>query len=354
MVGALAIGQVWVCRVSADEPTRRIELTIAATHSTRVPWVEPIANHFVPEVNRRLRAMSSAVRVDWIEAYGGSLYKWQNSLEAMEIGLAEIGWVGTLWESSKMPLQNITYSLPFITDDLAVLLRVINRLHQEIPALREAWGRHNQIFLGGSGVDTYHLLTTFPVKTLDDLRGRKILAPGASSVWLKGTGAVAVDGALSTYYTQLKTGVAEGTLSILTGAYPYRIHEVAPYVTLVGIGAQCTGALTANADSWAELPADLQAVLAALGVEYTEQVIATVRARHEIAAANMRKDGAIFSTLGAKEKQRWIAALPDLATQWVERNEARGLPAREMLVRLMDGLRAEGVTPMHAWDEAVR
>ena len=150
------------------------------------------------------------------------------------------------------------------------------------------------------------------------------------------------------------TGVAEGTLSILTGAYPYRIHEVAPYVTLVGIGAQCTGALTANADSWAKLPADLQAIMAALGVEYSEQVIAVVRARHEIAATNMKKEGAIFSTLGAKEKQRWIAALPDLATQWVERNEARGLPAREVLVRLMDGLRAEGVTPMRAWDEAVR
>ena len=81
-------------------------------------------------------------------------------------------------------------------------------------------------------------------------RVAKFSRPGPSSVWLEGTGAVPVNGALTTYYTQLKTGVAEGTVTILTGAHPYRIHEVAPYVTLVGIGAQFVGALSVNLDTW--------------------------------------------------------------------------------------------------------
>ena len=32
-----------------------------------------------------------------------------------------MGWVGTLWELSKMPLQNVTYYVPFATDDYRLI-----------------------------------------------------------------------------------------------------------------------------------------------------------------------------------------------------------------------------------------
>ena len=103
-------------------------------------------------------------------------------------------------------------------------------------------------------------MTNFPVHSVADLRGHKILAPGPSAAWLEGTGAVAVDGGLTTYYTQIQTGVADGVLTILTGAAPYRIHEVAPYITLVGLGGQVTGALSINLDTWNRLPPDVRGV----------------------------------------------------------------------------------------------
>ena len=101
-------------------------------------------------------------------------------------------------------------------------------------------------------------MTTFPVDSVDDLRGRKILAPGPSAAWLEGTGAVAVDGSLTTYYQQIQTGVADGVITILTGAAPNRLHEVAPYVALVGLGSQVTGALAINLDTWNRLPDDVR------------------------------------------------------------------------------------------------
>lgn len=341
-----------VTAAAKGPPEQRIELTIATTHPTTVPWVYMIRDFLIPEFDARLAQRLPETKVAWTEAYG-TLYKWHNSLEAVEIGLADIGWVGALWESSKLPLQNITYALPFITDDLSALLRVINRMHDEVPALRETWARHNAHFLGVSGVDTYHLMTKFPVRSLDDLKGRKILAPGSSAIWLKGTGAIAVDGALSTYYTQLKTGVADGTVSILTGVYPFRIHELTPYVTFVGIGAQCVGGLTVNLDVWQRLPATAREILTALGHEYTELAVAEVMRKYQEAYDGLQREGAIFSTLPAAEKQRWIDGLPDLGRAWVARNEAKGLPAGEVLRALMDGLRAEGVSPMKAWDETI-
>ena len=225
----------------------------------------------------------------------------------------------------------------------------INRLHDDLPALRESWEKYDAHFLGASGVDTYHLLTTFPVRSLDDLAGRRILAPGAAATWLRGTGAIAVDGALSSYYTQLQTGVADGVLSILTGAHPFRIHEVAPYVTLVGIGAQCTGALVANLDVWQGLPVEAREILGALGHEYSSRAAAEVVARYDRALAALAAEGAQVSTLPPAEKQRWIDGLPPLAVEWATRNEARGLPARAVLRALIAALREEGVEPVRDW-----
>lgn len=329
---------------------KTLKLTIASSHATTLPWVGVMHTHIVPATNRRLEAMGSNYRVDWTEAYGGSLYKYQNTLEAVEIGLTDIGWVGAIWEASKLPLQNVTYNNPFVTDDLAGLLDLFNELHQDIPALNQAWLDQNQVFLGASGVETYHLMTDFPVNRLDDLKGRKILAPGPSSTWLRNTGAVAVNGGLTTYYTQIKTGVADGVLTIVTGAYPYKLHEVAPYITLVGLGAQFNGGVAINKDTWDGLPPELQVIFKELGRDYSRIMADEVMARYNAALAGMTEEGAIVTTLPAAERRKWIDGLPDLGAAWIKANEARGLPAREILSAFMNGVRARGGTPARDWD----
>jgi TRAP-type C4-dicarboxylate transport system substrate-binding protein len=346
-----------MCLVFGAAHGETVRLTIASSHTTGLPWVGVMHSLVVPESNIRLAAMGSEHRIRWTESYGGSLYKLNHTLEAVEIGLTDIGWVGTLWEPSKMPLQNVTYYTPFVTDDHEMIADLMNELHEQVPELTEAWTAQNQKFLGGSVVDTYHLMTNFPVAGLDDLRGRKILAPGASASWLEGTGAVPVDGGLTTYYTQISTGVAEGVLTILTGAPPYRIHEVAPYITLVGIGGQLTGGMSINLDTWNSLPGDIQRVLTDLGQEYSDAVAAEVRTRYENGLTTMQNDEAvevIVTELSAVDKQRWIDGLPNIAARWVEANEARGIPAGEVLQTYMDAVRQRGGEPLRNWDREIQ
>jgi TRAP-type C4-dicarboxylate transport system substrate-binding protein len=334
-----------------------VRLTIASSHTTGLPWVGVMSTHVVPESNARLEAMGSPHRIRWTESYGGSLYKLNHTLEAVEIGLTDIGWVGTLWEPSKMPLQNVAYYAPFVSDDHEMIADLMNELHEQVPELTEAWTEQNQKFLGASVVDTYHLMTNFEVRSLDDLNGRKILAPGPSAAWLEGTGAVAVDGGLTTYYTQISTGVADGVLTILTGAPPYRIHEVAPYITLVGIGAQITGGMSINLDTWNRLPEDIQAVIEELGGEYSTRVAAEVSARYESGLTAMLNDenvDVVVTELPAAERQRWIDGLPNLAGRWVEATEARGVPAGEVLQIWMDAVRRRGAEPLRVWDQEAR
>lgn len=349
LITALSLS-VLAMNASGDE----LRLTIASSHTTGLPWVGVMHTLVVPESNARLEAMGSPHRIRWTESYGGALYKLNHTLEAVEIGLTDIGWVGTLWEPSKMPLQNVIYYTPFVTNDHQLISQLMNELHQRMPALNDAWTEQNQKFLGGSVVDTYHLMTNFEVNSLDDLRGKKILAPGPSAAWLEGTGAVPVDGGLTTYYTQISTGVAQGVLTILTGAPPYRIHEVAPYITLVGIGAQLTGGMSINLDTWNELPEDVQEVLGELGPEYSRAVAEEITARYSRGLEQMQADGAIVTELPAAEKQKWIDGLPNIAARWVEATEARGIPAGEVLRVYMDAVRSRGATPLRDWDRELQ
>ena len=344
-VVAVAVATLCAGPVAAET----FKMTMAASHPTVLPWVGQLSTLVVAESNKRLEAMGSEDRIEWTEAYGGSLYGFKDTLEAVGDGLTDAGWVGTLWEGSKMPLQNMTYFMPFVSDDLVGTLQVINKLHREVPALQEAWDDQNVVFLGASGVETYHLLTNFPVNSLADLEGRKILAPGPSANWIKSLGAVPVNGALPTYYNQVQTGVADGMVVIISGAFPNKHYEVAPYVTLVGIGAQMTGGLGVNKDIWDGLSDDVKTVLTELGEEYTVAHAEEIMARYDSFIAQLPEVGATVTEMSADDIATWKASLPNLAGEWAEANADKG--AREVMQAYMAALRDAGIEPKIAWDE---
>ena len=325
-----------------------VSLTMASSHPTVFPWVGALQTVVVAQANERLEAMGSEHRIEWTESYGGALYGHEDTLEGVADGLADLGWVGTIWEESKMPLQNLTYYTPFTISDVSTLASIMDRLTEEQPAMGEAWKRQNLVYLGGSTADTYQLFTAFPVETLSDLEGRKILAPGPAAAFFPPVGATPVNGSLPTYYNQIATGVADGGLTLVTGYVPNKMYEVAPYVTLVDLGASYTGGLAANADVWDGLPEDVRTVLTELGQEYSDAVAAGVEANYERFLAELEANAAVtISRLDEAERRKWIDALPDLAAEWS--GSADG--AAEVLDAYMAAVRAAGVEPGRAWGE---
>jgi TRAP-type C4-dicarboxylate transport system substrate-binding protein len=322
-------------------------LTMASSHPTVLPWVGQLSTLVVGQSNARLEAMGSEDRIEWTESYGGALFGFKDTLEAVGDGLTDAGWVGTLWEGSKMPLQNMTYFTPFVSDDLVETLKIMNELHREVPALQKAWDDQNLVFLGASGVETYHLFTNFPVNGLGDLEGRKIIAPGPSANWVKSLGAVPVDGALPTYYNQIQTGVADGVVVIITGAFPNKHYEVAPYVTLVGLGAHMTGGLGFNKDIWEGLSDDVRQVLTELGEEYTVAHATEVMARYEAFLAKLPEAGATVTQLPEADIAAWADGLPNLAQDWVDANADKG--AADVLNAYMAKVKERGLTPRIDW-----
>ena len=164
---------------------KEFKLTASSSHPPVVPWVATITNFVVPEASKRAKALGHTIK--WTEAYAGALYNFKNTLEGIGDGLGDIGWVGTLWEPNKLPLQNVTFSIPFVTGNVQLAAEIENSLHDTIPAMKQAFIRNNQVYLGPQAIDDYVLISKTPITSVADLKGKKFYAPGASSAWLKGS-----------------------------------------------------------------------------------------------------------------------------------------------------------------------
>ncbi|WP_404295849.1 C4-dicarboxylate TRAP transporter substrate-binding protein [Halomonas sp.] len=332
------------------------KLTIASSHPTTLPWVGLMSTLFVPEVNKRVTALNKGYEIEWREAYGGQLYKMNATLTSVGSGIVDIGWVFANLESSKMPLAQFATVTPFATGDVRTILEVANEMNENVPALKAEWDRNNLVFLGASGVDTYHLFTKTPISTYADLAGMKLSAPGALATWLRGSDAVAVDGSLTSYYTDIQTGVSEGTISISTGILPNKIYEVAPYVTTVDIGALYNGGVAMNKDSFNALPPEVQKIIKDVGLEYSKTLGNTLMQDYEAALKSIETQGANQSVpvkvapLAPGEREKWANTMPNIAADWVETNASRG-PAAQIVQTYMEELRKRGAEPLRDWDK---
>ena len=336
--------------VTGQSNAKEFKLTASSSHPPVVPWVKTLQDYVVPESAKRAKALGHTIK--WTEAYAGALYNFKNTLEGIGDGLGDIGWVGTLWEPNKLPLQNVTFSIPFVTDDVELAARIQDDMHANIPAMRDAFIKNNQVYLGPQAIDSYVLISKTPIKSVADLKGKKFYAPGASAAWLKGTGAIGVNGGLPVYYNGIKTGVTDGAIVPGTGIFPFKLHEPAPYIIKVGLGGGMTGALTMNKNTYDGLPKEMKEMFHDIGKGYGDLVAKRTAGFHNASFNKLLPEaGAKVSELPMAEQKKWANMIPDLAGDWVKAQEAKGLPAKTVLKAYMDGVRKAGVKPLRDWDK---
>jgi len=334
----------------ALQAQERITVNIGSSHPEANIWVYAMKNTFQPEVNRILAENGNEYQVNWVESYAGTLYKFTDTREAVMDGIVDVGMVGTVWEGATMPLQNVTYFTPFATEDHRMIIEIFDELSDTLPELKNSWAENGMVHLSSLITDSYDIYATFPVNSMADLQNRKLNAPGTSANWLQGTGATPVDGALTTYYTNIQTGVTEGTLSFASGILPTRVYEVAPELTRVGIGSMYFGGIAANKDFFEGLPEPVQAAMKeaaqATSVAHGDYV-ADLAAR---ALDEMQAAGLTIHQLPEEEKAKWVNGLPNIIEPWLEQTGEAG---KTVLTAYFSALRERGATPLRNWDEGL-
>ena len=327
-----------------------IKMTAAAGHPPVFLWVKMADEVLIPEVDKRL-AVAGKYKIEWTKAWGGTLLKLGSESKGVADGVADVAIVSTVFEGAKFPLQNVSYYTPFGTDDIALVSKTVADLQVSVPAMGDAWTKNGLVYLGGMALDTYHVWTKFPITKLEDLQGKKISAPGPSSNWVRGTGAVAVAGTLNSYYEDIKSGVSDGALVFTTGAWGAKLHEVAPYVTKVNFGAQFAGGAVIGKSRFDKLPPEVQKAFVEAGEAWQSAYAKAQSAAVSALIQKMAEAGAKITDLNDLERKRWADSLGPVAKNWAADAQGKGLPANDVLNAYIASLQKAGTKLPRDWSK---
>jgi len=288
-------------------------------------------------------AKRSGGRIEWEFFWMGALTKAGEELEAIEIGLAQVGNVAAPYYAGKLPLNNWTYAVPFGSGDPKVILDVAKQLYRDVPALVAELERYNQKLLIPMVIDTYNLTSKRPIVTFADFKGLKIASIGAyHPKILQAAGASAIHMPVAERYTALQTGVIEAEFLPWDISFAYKYHDYNKHATWVDMGAAMPTMLTVNLGFWKKLPKDLQDLMLEVAEEATQRNADLINTRREAAIAGFKAAGATIHEMPFEERVKWANALSDIPAEWIKEMEGKKLAGREVMVRYLELLEEQG------------
>jgi TRAP-type C4-dicarboxylate transport system substrate-binding protein len=339
---------------STAQAQQEINLTVAAGQPLRaLPPLALLSEWWVPEVDKRVKAAGLNIKINWKQAYAGSLLKPTMVLEGTRDGITDIGFEPTIFHPDKLPLEQVSFVTPFTTSDVVLVGKAIEKMHQSIPAYRAQYDKFNVIRLAGSSYDSYELFTTSPVKSFADVKGKKIATAGAALQWIRGTGATPVQSNMTLYYNSAKTGVIDGFIIFPSAVKGMKYPEAAPNLTIVGFGAQYAAALLVNKNVWSKLPPALQKILQETALEWGAKADAMMQkaGADGVDATTKMFQGGQVVRLSRDEQAKWANAMPNIAKEWADRINKQGLPGTQALAAYMTEIRKSGAKPVRDWDK---
>ncbi len=328
---------------------KTIKLSVATGHAPVVTWVDRLDKFFIPEVNRRLKEMGDEHEIEWTTAYSGTVAKIGGEIDAVEQQIVDLAIVGASFNPAKLPLHVVSYFTPFVSSKYDVVIPAVDALNGKIPAMGDAWKKNGLHYLGGIGVDNFQLFLKEPAEGLSELAGKKIGGIGPNLNWLKGADITPVQVNPPQIYNDLATGVYDGCLLPAGLGFNFKAHEVAPYLLAADFGAMSWGALAINARRMSRLPDAVQEVINSVGREYQAEMVKTQTALETSGIEAMTAAGLNVINMSNDAKAEWATTLPNIAKEWADPLEAKGLPANEVIAAYIDDARARGADIVRDW-----
>ncbi|WP_339804409.1 C4-dicarboxylate TRAP transporter substrate-binding protein [uncultured Marinobacter sp.] len=202
-----------------------------------------------------------------VRAFMQSLLSFMETPSGLRDGLADIGAVLTPYFSSDFPATIMITELTMLLELDDVSAReatyafsgaISEFVFQNCPECVKEYSDRNQVFLGIAGSTPYNLLCNTPVRTADEMRGKRIRIGGPQwSRWATEMGASPVSMAVNDTYEGLGQGVIDCTAHNLPDLTSFNFIEVISDVTLGVPGGIFGGIAThANRDTWTGLAPD--------------------------------------------------------------------------------------------------
>ncbi len=275
---------------------------------------------FMDEVTKRTNGA-----VTFETFWSGSLADPAGQLDLVSSGAVDLELSCVTYWPTKFPFGAFEYAIPFGPIDPVLVTKANRQLFKEFPIRNAEYEKNNVVLVSNLSAPYYELLSRTPVKTLEDLRGKKVATVGRYlGKWFQPIGALPVALPGGERYTSLQAGVVDVDATVIEAQYVWKLHEVAKNQILVGLGTMQGAQVMMNSNSFKKLQPEVQKVIMEVGEE-AEMYLAKafVAKRDEILEA-IKGKGVTVTTLDAAERQKWIDAIPDTGAEWAKEVEASG------------------------------
>lgn len=308
---SLALAGVAMAQTKGTSEGKRkiIKLRAVSGHPTAAFWTYQVQKFLVPELKKQVLAQTKGYQLEIEELYGGSVAKLGEELEALESGIADIGTVCIVFEMSKLHPHQFAWWFPFGSTDLIQVTKASNLTYEKFPFLDQVFTKYKQKRLALAGTGSYEFVTTFPIQRLEDMKRKRMAHGGPMVPWLEAIGSVGVQSRLNEAYTALQTGVYDGWAMEPVSTVGFKLHEVAPYYTIAGLGAGIPTVVNISLNAWNKLPKEVQDIVVKVGKEYEKVNAEASMANHAEKIEFMRKSGTKISKLSESERIRFANAM---------------------------------------------
>jgi len=306
----------------------------APVHAKTLKWItfKPEASNdaqsistkwFVEEFKKRTGGKDT-IQMFW----GGSVAKSKEIPDALSGGVGDIGDIITPYFQDKFPLNNaIGYFIPqpHSTIEIAELLEL---WHRQYPQFGKELEKYNLKVIGYRPLEKYGLICNKPVKSIADLKGKRIRTYGFSyPALVKALGGTPVSMTSADGYEALQRGILDCSPIGPSLAHGWKYDEVAKYYVDVPIGASFGHLVTMNLKSYNALDPQTKAIIDGLGREYAMRYTVTLDVLTQEILAGWRKKGVTVTKLSADSldaagKSEGVQAVRQ---KWVAKAKASGL-----------------------------
>ena len=169
--------------------------------------------------------------------------------------------------------------------------------------IREKW-KSEYIAAGTTPSNTACIFSNKPIKSLDDLKGLKIRAPGQRiKETLEALGAAPQFLPRSEVYMAMKTGVLDAFASGYGSIYDEKLHEVFKYAILTGVVPILQCDIVVSNRVWKPLPDDLKKIVREEFKQWSEDVKELTLSRNEdnVDIEKLKKAGRILTEFSPED-----------------------------------------------------
>jgi TRAP-type C4-dicarboxylate transport system substrate-binding protein len=257
---------------------------------------------------------------------GGSLLKPDAMYKGIESGITDIGYSHVYYTPGRMPVMEGD-GLPLGTPSGWVGAHVAYDFFNKFQP--KEFDGVKVLCIHGNAPSL--LITTKPVRTLEDLKGLNIRAPGVPGEIIKALGGTPTPTPMPEVYDSISKGVNQGVWAPYETLRTFRFAEVAKYVTVCWqIGAPFPFYLAMNKRSFEKLPRDLQALVETMSGEYQERY-ALMWNEIDMAGRSFGKaQGVEFIELSDEQSAAWQAKMEPVIADYTKRMVEKGFKEDEV------------------------